>query len=128
MQAGYIDNKPNLRADYTDYYLLNKPARFMGHELVMIEEEYMSRYIGCCVSPGAGLSVKVSGSLKPLGNLPVSIAAACTHNARPARRAGQPGHPPQAGAGTLCDLELPGARRGYQPGLTWNAATGKLEH
>lgn len=66
MQAGYIDAKPNLRADYTDYYLLNKPARFMGHELVMIEEEYMSRYIGCCVSPGAGLSVKVSGSLKPL--------------------------------------------------------------
>lgn len=66
MQAGYIDAKPNLRADYTDYYLLNKPARFMGHELVMIEEEYMSRYIGCCISPGAGLSIKVSGSLKPL--------------------------------------------------------------
>lgn len=66
MHAGLIDSKPNQRADYTDYYLLNKPARFMGHELVMIEEEYMSRYIGCCVSPGAGLSVKVSGSLKSL--------------------------------------------------------------
>lgn len=66
MHAGLIDSKPNQRADYTDYYLLNKPARFMGHELVMIEEEYMSRWIGCCVSPGAGLSVKVSGSLKPL--------------------------------------------------------------
>ena len=66
MRAGLIDSKPNQRADYTDYYLLNKPARFMGHELVMIEEEYMARYIGCCVSPGAGLSVKVSGSLKPL--------------------------------------------------------------
>ena len=66
MRAGLIDSKPNQRADYTDYYLLNKPARFMGHELVMIEEEYMSRWIGCCVSPGAGLSVKVSGSLKPL--------------------------------------------------------------
>ena len=66
MHAGLIDSKPNQRADYTDYYLLKKPTRFMGHELVMIEEEYMSRYIGCCVSPGAGLSVKVSGSLKPL--------------------------------------------------------------
>lgn len=66
MHAGLIDSKPNQRADYTDYYLLNKAARFMGHELVMIEEEYMSRWIGCCVSPGAGLSVKVSGSLKPL--------------------------------------------------------------
>jgi hypothetical protein len=66
MQAGYLDAKPNLRADYTDYYLLKKPVPFMGHELVMIEEEYMSRWIGCCVSPGAGLSVKVSGSLKPL--------------------------------------------------------------
>ena len=30
MQAGLIDSKPNVRADYTDYYLLNKPARFMG--------------------------------------------------------------------------------------------------
>ena len=66
MHAGLIDSKPNLRADYTDYYLLKQPAPFMGHELVMIEEEYMSRWIGCCVSPGAGLSVKVNGSLKPL--------------------------------------------------------------
>lgn len=66
MHAGLIDSKPNQRADYTDYYLLKKPVRFMGHELVMIEEEYMSRYIGCCVSPGAGISVKVSGSLKSL--------------------------------------------------------------
>ncbi|MGK5023137.1 hypothetical protein [Janthinobacterium sp. RB2R34] len=65
-RAGYIDARPDLRADYTDYYLLKKPAPFMGHELVMIEEEYMLRYIGCCVSPGAGLSVKVNGSIRAL--------------------------------------------------------------
>lgn len=66
VQAGYIDKKPDARVDYTDYYVLKKPAPFMGHELVMIEEESMSEYIGCCVSPGVGLSVKVNGSLKPL--------------------------------------------------------------
>ena len=56
MHAGLIDSKPNQRADYTDYYLLNKPARFMGHELVMIEEVahnvHGDFYVedGCCTS------------------------------------------------------------------------------
>jgi len=61
MQAGLVGKKPTQRSDYTDYYLLRKPASFMGHELVVIEEEYMAQYVGCCVSPGAGLSVKVNG-------------------------------------------------------------------
>jgi hypothetical protein len=61
MHAGLIGKKPTQRIDYTDYYLLRKPAGFMGHELVVIEEEYMAQYVGCCVSPGAGLSVKVKG-------------------------------------------------------------------
>ena len=81
MQAGLIDSKPNVRADYTDYYLLNKPARFMGHELVMIEEEYMSRWIGCCVSPGAGLSVKVGGSLKALEQFATAHRCSLNDNA-----------------------------------------------
>lgn len=62
----YIDQKPNKRADYTDYYLLNKPATFIGHDLKVIEEEYMSAYIGCCVNPGLGLSLKIRGSLTSL--------------------------------------------------------------
>jgi hypothetical protein len=66
MREGLVNKKPNQRADYTDYYLLLKPAKFMGHELVVIEEEYMSRYVGCCASPGAGVSVKVVGNPKNL--------------------------------------------------------------
>ncbi|SKA74990.1 hypothetical protein SAMN02745130_01455 [Thiothrix eikelboomii] len=61
MRAGIVNKKPNLRADYTDYYLVNKPAHFMGHELVMIEEEYMTAYIGCCVNAGAGITVRLTG-------------------------------------------------------------------
>lgn len=34
----------------------------MTHELVMIEQEYMSAWIGCCVSPGVGVTVRVDGS------------------------------------------------------------------
>lgn len=45
MREGLVNNRPNQRIDYTDYYLLNKPAKFLGQDLVMIEEEYMSRYI-----------------------------------------------------------------------------------
>ncbi|WP_150119094.1 hypothetical protein [Massilia sp. NR 4-1] len=66
MREGLISQRPNQRADYTDYYLLRKPAKFMGHELMVIEEEYMSRYVGCCVSPGIGISVKVAGSTRNL--------------------------------------------------------------
>ncbi|MBR7635523.1 hypothetical protein [Janthinobacterium lividum] len=66
MREGYIGKHPDQRADYTDYYLLKKPASFMGHELVLIEEEYITQYIGCCVSPGAGVTVKVRGNTKKL--------------------------------------------------------------
>jgi len=66
MRQGLVNKKPNQRADYTDYYLLKKPARLMGHDLVLIEEEYMSAYIGCCVSEGIGITVKVIGSTKNL--------------------------------------------------------------
>ena len=66
MHEGYIGKHPDQRADYTDYYLLKKPASFMGHELVLIEEEYITQYIGCCVSPGAGVTVKVLGSTRKL--------------------------------------------------------------
>jgi len=66
MREGYIGKHPDQRADYTDYYLLKKPASFLGHELVFIEEEYITQYIGCCVSPGAGVTVKVRGSTQKL--------------------------------------------------------------
>jgi hypothetical protein len=66
MRDGFISQRPSQRADYTDYYLLKKPATFMGHDLVLIEEEYITHYIGCCVSPGAGVTVKVRGSTQNL--------------------------------------------------------------
>lgn len=65
-REGYIGKRPDQRFDYTDYYLLKKPASFMGHALVLIEEEYITQYIGCCVSPGAGVTLKVQGSTQKL--------------------------------------------------------------
>jgi hypothetical protein len=41
----------------------------MTHELVMIEQEYMTTWIGCCVSPGVGVTVRVNGSTANLGNV-----------------------------------------------------------
>lgn len=80
MKEGFVNKKPNQRADYTDYYLLKKPAMFMGHELLVIEEEYMSKYIGCCVSPGMGVTVKVSGSPKNLENFAVKNKCTLTND------------------------------------------------
>ena len=75
-RAGLLDKKPNQRYDYTDYYLLKKPATFLGHELVLIEEEYITQYIGCCVSPGAGVTLKVQGSTQKLQAF--ALAQRCT--------------------------------------------------
>ena len=62
IKKGYLNKKPNRRVDYTDYWLLKKPATFMGHTLIMIEEEYLLKYIGCCVNEGVGITLKISGS------------------------------------------------------------------
>lgn len=59
-QAAIISKKPQQRADYIDFYLLQKPASFMGHTLILLEEEYMDKYVGCCVSPGMGLMLKTN--------------------------------------------------------------------
>ena len=59
-QATIISKKPQQRADYIDFYLLQKPASFMGHTLILLEEEYMDKYVGCCVSPGMGLMLKTN--------------------------------------------------------------------
>lgn len=63
MREGFVNKKPNGGEDYTGYYIVKKPAQFMGHDLVMIEEEKIGRYsVGCCVSPGAGVIVKINAS------------------------------------------------------------------
>lgn len=66
MAEGIINKRPNKRIDYTDYYIVNKPAQFLGHELQIIEQEYMKSYVGCCVSPGTGLTVRLNGSSENL--------------------------------------------------------------
>ncbi|BBB69647.1 hypothetical protein UNDYM_5394 [Undibacterium sp. YM2] len=65
-QAAIISKKPQQRADYIDFYLLQKPASFMGHTLILLEEEYMDKYVGCCVSPGLGLVLQVEADTRPL--------------------------------------------------------------
>lgn len=60
VNAGYVNKLPDSRADYSDYRILKKPAKFMGHTLVAIEEEYMQEYIGCCVSPGMSVTLRIS--------------------------------------------------------------------
>lgn len=76
MREEFAGKKPDSRADYTDYYVLKKPTKLLGHDLVLIEEEYMSRYVGCCVSPGAGVTVRVNGNSENL--LAFAEANRCT--------------------------------------------------
>lgn len=57
--AGVLPFRPQ-RSDYTDYYIVGKPTKFMGNDLVLVAEEYQTKYIGCCVNPGAGVYVRVT--------------------------------------------------------------------
>lgn len=63
---GIVSRKPNLRFDYNDYRVLRKPAQLFGFTILVIEEEYMAKYVGCCVSPGIGLMLSGNGDLKKL--------------------------------------------------------------
>lgn len=66
---GIIPNKPTEGADYTDYYRIKSPQRIFWHDLVVFEHEYRQVYLGCCVSPGIGLVLKVNGSIQNLKNI-----------------------------------------------------------
>ncbi|MDC4997669.1 hypothetical protein OHW19_13900 [Acinetobacter baumannii] len=64
-QKGFLAKKPNIsRADYNDIYKLKKPYEFMGQNVVLISDEYMSEYVGCCVSEGWGAVFKQTTNLK----------------------------------------------------------------
>jgi hypothetical protein len=63
--AGILPLRP-VRSDYTDYYLVTRPTKFLGNELVLVEEEYLIKYIGCCVNQGAGVYVRVVSTTDPL--------------------------------------------------------------
>ncbi len=66
--AGYLDIKPLMRIDYSDYRIFKKPAYLLGHGLVAIDEEYFKEWVGCCVATGLAVTVKVNGSLTGLKN------------------------------------------------------------
>jgi hypothetical protein len=56
--ASALPSRPQ-RSDYTDYYPVIKPTRFMGQQLVLVSEQYMIKHIGCCVDPGTGMYIRV---------------------------------------------------------------------
>ena len=64
--AGYVDRRPTRRMDYTDYRVLKRPFQFLGQDLLVIEEEYMTQYVGCCVDEGSGAIFRLSGDRSEL--------------------------------------------------------------
>ena len=60
IKEGALRKKPTTRINYTDYWKIKgNNSYFMGHRLLVIEEEYMTKDIGCCVDPGIGITVRV---------------------------------------------------------------------
>lgn len=77
MHEGIVNKRPNERNDYTDYYHVKKQASFMGHDLIVIEEEYMSKYMGCCVDPELASR---SSSMEAQAILKNSRKRTCAHS------------------------------------------------
>lgn len=68
-QEGYIRKKPQVsRYDYNDVYKVQKPLTFAGQQVLYLSDEYMSQYIGCCVSEGWGALFKKTSRLTELEN------------------------------------------------------------
>jgi hypothetical protein len=61
MREGFVSRGPNRRAQSIDYYLVNRATKFMGHDLVMIDEEYLAAGEACCANPGVGVTVRLNG-------------------------------------------------------------------
>jgi len=69
LNQGTIAKKPDIsRYDYNDVYKLKKPLQFMGQSVVLISDEYMSKYVGCCVSEGWGAVFAKTSDIKPLND------------------------------------------------------------
>ena len=63
--GGFIAKKPEIsRYDYNDVFSIKKPLKFMGQSVVAVSDEYMSEYVGCCVSEGWGAVFKQTTNLK----------------------------------------------------------------
>ena len=65
--GGFIAKKPEIsRYDYNDVFSIKKPLKFMGQSVVAVSDEYMSEYVGCCVSEGWGAVLSKTADLAAL--------------------------------------------------------------
>ena len=65
VKAGYL-KKRQLRLDYADYHFTGKPFNLLGLKLVLLQEEYMDKYAGCCVNPGLRLFFEVNADTRAI--------------------------------------------------------------
>jgi len=55
---GIVSTAPTFRTDYTDYRLVKGELYFLGYRVVVITEEYVMQWLGCCPNPGIGVIVQ----------------------------------------------------------------------
>jgi hypothetical protein len=66
IKSGHVKRKPFQRADYVDYWPLKKSVTFFGHKVLLLEEEYLVEFIGCCVNVGIGMVIEETGDTSEL--------------------------------------------------------------
>ncbi|KQT34155.1 hypothetical protein [Methylophilus sp. Leaf414] len=61
IKQGYLRRKPDIQQDYNDYRFPLKLIHLLGHKVLLIDEENITKYIGCCVNEGLGITVDSEG-------------------------------------------------------------------
>jgi hypothetical protein len=98
IKAGYVKRKPDYSVDYNDLRKVLKPATLFGHKLTVLMEEYMSQYIGCCVSPGIGVVIEQKGDMTELESFLTSNKCSIATTASPEGNFGGLNIPSKPGA------------------------------
>jgi hypothetical protein len=55
---GLVSLIPDFRADYTDYRLVSGQLQFFDYPVVIVIEEYITEWMGCCPDPGIGVIIR----------------------------------------------------------------------
>jgi hypothetical protein len=76
---GYLATRPRIRTNYDDFYFPTRSFSVLGGKVVVVQENYLGRYVGCCADPGIGLYFEGSSKASFIAVEDFAIANKCIY-------------------------------------------------
>jgi hypothetical protein len=83
-QVGYLSARPQIRSNYDDYYRPLRAFNVLGNRVVVVQENYLVRDVGCCADPGIGLYFESNSSTSLSSVRDFALANKCIYYQGPA--------------------------------------------